>query len=97
MEFGRLTEIIRDEDTRIVAIALIISEIDDKVIKVYRMLKLTRQIWKGDTENEPLKSYLHEIYWKLTKEVNQYRRIINTYGYKELSIVSELEIMNDWN
>lgn len=97
MEFEKLTELIHEDDTAIVAIALIISELDDKAIKIYKEVKLARLLIEQDKDNEQLKSYLHETYWKLTRTLNHYRRMINTYGYKDLSIISELNIMNDWN
>lgn len=97
MEYERLASMIRREDIEKLAIAQMFSDMDDRIIKRYKKYKLTKFLWNENKENEKLKEYLDKRYWRLTKEIDTYKRMLNIWGYEEISVTAELSVMNHRN
>ena len=97
MEYEDMIQMIKEEDAEIIVIAELLSEMDDKVIRLYKRYKLIKLLWEKNYQNEEIKSHLDNIYWQLTKEVNIHRKMLRIWGYHELSITNELQVSNDLN
>ena len=92
-----MIRMIKEEDAEIIVVAELLSEMDDKVIKLYKRYKLIKLLWEKNYQNEEMKSHLNNTYWQLTKEINIHRKMLRIWGYQELSITNELQVSNDLN
>ena len=97
MEYEDMARLIREEDTEIIVVAELLSEMDDKVIRLYKRYKLIKLLWEKSYQNEEIKTQLNKVYWELTKEVNIHRKMLQIWGYQELSVTNELQVSHDIN
>ena len=46
MEYEDMAQLIKEEDVEIIVVAELLSEMDDKVIRLYKRYKLIKLLWK---------------------------------------------------
>ena len=98
MNYDHIRDLAHVKDEEIIAAAEIWTDIDDKVISVFKEYKLLVCLWEKDKENESLKQYLDHVYWNLMKEIRIATQLRKELGHGELSVtfeISELYIHNN--
>ena len=92
MNYEHIARLVRNESVEKLAINEMISELDEKVLKLYREYRIVKSFWKDDKDNDDLKEYLNAVYWKLINEVRTWKHLTNVWGHKDLSVVTLLPI-----
>ena len=92
MDFSHLRALVRAEDIEIIAIGECIGDTDQRIIMLYREYLLVRLLARRDRDNSGLQTYLHDIYWKLIRDIRSLEMIVDILGFRVLAITRELEL-----
>ena len=86
MNYDHIRNLVNTTNEEVIAASEIWSNIDDKLITVYKKYKLLVRLWEKDKDNGTLKNYLDTKYWDLMKEIRIARQLQRELGYAELSV-----------
>ena len=96
MNYDQLALLAKAEDVTIIAKAACMEQFEMKVIKLYRKHVLIMQLWDRDRENDELREYGREVYFKLLGAARDLMDKCQKINYHGLAVF-DLQLFNDYN